>query len=65
MKRPIMILFAFMLSTCAMFAGTSKSVKKQTSDHRTQRARRVLIEDLRLRGSPIPAALSPDGKPSR
>jgi hypothetical protein len=65
MKRPIMILFAFVLSTCTIFAGTSKSTKKQSSDHRTQRARQALIEDLRLRGSAIPVALSLNGKPGR
>jgi hypothetical protein len=66
MKRVFSIIFAASLLSVAAAAANSpdpartagKNEKKTSTDQRIARARRQVIEDLRSRGSNIPAAFS-------
>ncbi len=60
----ITLLIAGLMSETSAFAKHSK-VSPRMADQRAQRARRQIAEDLRLRGSNVPAAYSASGKWAR
>ncbi len=60
---------AALMGATSLFAQSpvtaGKSAKKVSTDQRAAKARRALAHDLHWRGSPIPPAVSADGRWSR